>query len=276
LIDGTINTDDITPTGPDLTERGTPTMPSSTAAESLRDLHALHQRSRALRDRLASGPKTLASREQILATRHAALEQARKALKEARAQTKNREVQLQQVETRLDDLRTKLNQAKKQSDYDAIRNQMAHDNLTKSKYEDEILQALESTEAQALELATLESDYKTLEADVASLRADLEAQRGPQEAQLKDLEEAILTAEAIIPADQRDQYRRVIKQRGADAMSQVERDGNTAMCHGCYVSVTTQMLNELINAETLVFCKTCGRVLYLGEEAPSTTRRKGR
>lgn len=251
-------------------------MTSSTAAESLRDLHALHQRSRAIRDRLASGPKTLASREQILATRHAALEQARKALKDARAHSKNREVQLQQIEARIDDLRTKLNQAKKQVDYDAISNQIAHDNATKSKYEDEILGILEANEARAAELATMESDYKALEADVAQLRADLEAQRGPQESQLKELEEAIVAAEAIIPADQRDQYRRVVKQRGDDAMAQVEREGGAGMCHGCYVSVTTQMLNELINAESLVFCKTCGRVLYLGEEAPSTTRRKTR
>lgn len=251
-------------------------MPTSTAAENLRDLHALHQRSKALRDRLASGPKTLATREQIRASRHAALEEARKALKDARAHAKNREVQLQQIESRIDDLRTKLNQAKKQADYDAIRNQMAHDNLTKSKYEDEILEAFEANEARAAEVAAQESDYKALEAEVAQLRADLEAQRGPQESQLKELEDAIVAAEAIIPAEQRDQYRRVVKQRGADAMAQVEREGNTAMCHGCYVSVTTQMLNELINAETLVFCKTCGRVLYLGEEAPSTTRRNGR
>jgi predicted nucleic acid-binding Zn-ribbon protein len=251
-------------------------MPVSTVAESLRDLHALHQRSKALRDRLASGPKTLATREQVLATRRAALEQAQKALKDARATAKNREVQLQQVEARIDDLRTKLNQAKKQSDYDAIRNQIAHDNATKSKYEDEILQFMENIEAQAAELATLESDFRALEAEVARLRSDLEAQRGPQEAQLRELDEAIIAAEAIIPPDQRDQYRRVVKQRAADAMAQVERDGNTGMCHGCYVSVTAQMLNELINAESLVFCKTCGRVLYLGEETVSTTRRKGR
>ena len=251
-------------------------MSPPSAAESLRDLHALHQRSKALRDRLASGPKTLATREQVLATRRAALEQAQKALKEARAGAKNREVQLQQVESRIDDLRTKLNQAKKQSDYDAIRNQIAHDNQTKSKYEDDILQSMENVEAQSKELATMEAEFKALEAEVAKLRSDLEAQRGPQEAQLRELEAAIVAAEAIIPPDQRDQYRRVVKQRGADAMAQVERDGNSAMCHGCYVSVTAQMLNELINAQTLVFCNTCGRVLYLGEEAVSTTRRTTR
>jgi predicted nucleic acid-binding Zn-ribbon protein len=38
-------------------------------------------------------------------------------------------------------------------------------------------------------------------------------------------------------------------------------------------------MNELINAEKLVFCMTCGRILYLAEEDHPNTRRaesKGR
>ena len=42
------------------------------------------------------------------------------------------------------------------------------------------------------------------------------------------------------------------------------------------VSVTAQMMNELITAESLSFCKSCGRVLYLTEEDVPTTRRTAR
>ena len=38
-------------------------------AENLRDLHHLHQRAQALRDRLTSGPKTLAARQAALLAR---------------------------------------------------------------------------------------------------------------------------------------------------------------------------------------------------------------
>ena len=64
-----------------------------------------------------------------------------------------------------------------------------------------------------------------------------------------------------IPADQREQYLRNVKGRGADAMAFVEGGA----CSGCFVSVTTQMMNELINSHSLVFCKSCGRILYLPE-----------
>ena len=44
-------------------------------------------------------------------------------------------------------------------------------------------------------------------------------------------------------------------------------------CGGCYVTVTTQVMNELINAHNLMFCMTCGRILYLADEDHPNTRR---
>ena len=52
-------------------------------------------------------------------------------------------------------------------------------------------------------------------------------------------------------------------------MAQVE-DG---ACHGCYVAITPQMHNELINGHALVFCKTCGRILYLAEQPERNLKR---
>ena len=241
----------------------------SSTAENLRELHSLHQRARAIRDRLVSGPKTLASREAILATKQAALEQARKALKDAKAHNKNREVQLQSIEGRIDDLKIKRNSAKKQAEYDGFTNQIAHDQAAKAKVEDEILQNFDAIEAQSTELARLEAEAKQLADEVTKLRTDLDSERASQEAKLRELEAAITSAEEIIPADQRDQYRRVVKQRGADAMAAVEMEDkrrDVGACSGCYVSVTTQMLNELHHAQQLVFCKTCGRILYVVED----------
>lgn len=240
-------------------------------AKTLSELHALHQRARALRDRLTSGPKTLATREKVLASRRGELEKAQKALKDARAQAKNREGQLQSIEARIDDHKTKLNQAKKQIDYDAIRNQIAHEQATKSKIEDEILHSFEALEEQAAELAKFEADVKAVEKEVADLRASLDTNAGPMQAQLNELEQALAASEEIIPEEQKDQYRRVIKQRTSDAMAAV--DGSA--CTGCYVEVTAQMMNDLINGDKLLFCRSCGRVLYLADKGESRTRRTG-
>jgi len=241
-------------------------------AENLRELHSLHQRAKALRDRLNSGPKTLAARESVLAARRSALETAQKALKDSRAHIKTRETQLQAQQSKIEDLKVKLNQIKKQAEYDAIRNQIAHDQATAGRIEDEVLEAMGRKDERAAELAALEAETRALADEVATLRADLEAKAGPQQAQLRELEAALAAAEAIIPEDRRDQYRRVVKQRGADALAAIDDNA----CTGCNVAVTAQMMNDLINAQALVFCRTCGRLLYLAEEDQANTRRTGR
>ncbi len=241
-------------------------------ADNLRDLHSLHQRAKALRDRLASAPKTLAAREKFLNTRREALEADRKALKDAKAQVKNREGQVQSQQARTDDLRVKLNSIKKQTEYDAIRNQIALENASISKLEDAILETMTRIDEQSAAVDEVDKEVKALEAEVQALQADIQAKAAQQKVQLEELETAITEAEQIIPADQRDRYRRTVKQRGADALAIVENGA----CTGCFVSVTPQMLNDLINAESLVFCNTCGRILYLAEEDLPEHRRSGR
>ena len=244
----------------------------TTTADNLRDLHTLHQRANALRDRLASGPKTVAGRRSLVASRRASLTAEFEALKHAKGQIHNKETQARSIQARVIELRTKLNATKKQAEYDAIINQIAADNLAASKLEDEALELIGQVEATEAVLKAKAAEVDKLTADVEALAGDVESKAGPQREQLAELEHGIVAAEAIIPEDVRDQYLRVVKSRGADGMAPAEGRA----CSGCYVTITHQMMNELINAESLVFCKSCGRILYLSEEALSATRRSDR
>jgi predicted nucleic acid-binding Zn-ribbon protein len=244
----------------------------SATAEILRDLHMLHQRARALRDRLASGPKRLAARQAALATREAELEKARKGLHDAKLQLKKHEHALQAHQAKIDDLKVKLNQVKKNEEYKALQNQIAHDQAAMGKTEDEILHAYETIEAQTVALAKIEAEVKTFAQDVASLQQEIESQASAHQEQLQELESAIVSAETSIPDNDRERYRRTVRQFGADALAACD-DG---ACLGCFTAVTTQMLNHLINGDQLTFCKSCGRLLYLAEQPESTTKRKAR
>lgn len=241
-------------------------------ADNLRELHALHHRAKTIRDRLASGPKTLATRQSVLAKRQAEADALKKAIRDATVQADKKEGQLNGMRAKSDELRVKLNTIKKQVEYDAIRNQLANDNLAQSKLSEEILEARIKIEEQAESLKAQEAEVQKLAAEVAAMKADIESKAGEQQAQLAKMEAAVKEAEAFIPEEERERYDRIVKQRGADAMAEVD---NSA-CTGCYVTVTTQMMNELINGSHLTFCKSCGRVLYLPDEVVSATRRTGR
>jgi predicted nucleic acid-binding Zn-ribbon protein len=191
-------------------------------AENLRDLHQLHQRARALQDRLSSGPKTLAARQVALNARQAELETARKALQDAKIGIKKHEHSLQAVESKIDDSKVKLNQAKKNEEYKAHQNQIAHDSATKSKLEEQILQAMEVIETKTSEFAKLEADVKRFTEELAAFRKQVEEQSVAHKSQLRELETAITGAEIAIPDDFREQYRRIVSRYGADALAVCE------------------------------------------------------
>jgi uncharacterized protein len=238
-------------------------------ADYLRELHLLQQRAKALRDRLTSGPKTLAARQAALAHKAAELEQARKALQESKVQLKKHEHSLQSIDTKLDDLKIKLNQVRKNDEYKALQNQIAHDQSAKSKIEEDVLLSFETIEIKTAELKKLEDEVKKATTEVGGLKQQIDDQVLSHKTQLQELETAIVDAETGIPEEYRDRYRRIVARYGADALAACE-DG---ACHGCYTSLTPQMVNDLINGGGLSFCLSCGRLLYLAEPEVANTRR---
>ncbi|AGA25944.1 zinc ribbon domain-containing protein [Singulisphaera acidiphila] len=241
-------------------------------ADNLRELHQLHQRAKALRDRMTSGPKTLVARQAALVIRKTALEASRKAVQDSKVQLKKREHSLQAHQSKIDDLKVKLNLVKKNEEYKAIQNQIANDKAAIEKLEGEMLEDMMRIDDQAAALVTEELEFKKFEGQVAEFQTEIESQAADQKTRLEELVAAIVGAEAIIPEDLRERYRRTVKQHGADAMAFIENHA----CSGCFVSITAQMMNELINNNSLSFCKTCGRVLYLAEEDIANTRRSAR
>ena len=236
-------------------------------ADNLRDLHLLHQRAKALRDRLASGPRTLAARQAALANRQAELEAAKKALQDSKVQLKKHEHSLQSIDTKIDDFKVKLNQVKKNEEYKALQNQIAHDNTAKSKIEEDILLSYEVIETKTAEVKKVEDEVKRIATEVAAIQQQLDEQVAAHKAQLQELETAIVEAENLIPEEYREKYRRIVGRYGADALAVCEN----ASCNGCFTSLTSQMINDLINGEGLSFCLSCGRLLYLTEPEVANT-----
>lgn len=236
-------------------------MSELTAATDLKSLHLLHQRAKALRDRLESGPKTLSARLKVIDAKKKVLEDARLALKTKRSDIHKRELTVATARSRVDELRVKLNAVKKNDEYKLITNQIATDNKSISNQEDEILEVMAESEAEGAELAKLEAETKKVVEAYNKLKAEFDEKAEGFQSQLAELEAAIAESEGIIPDEDRERYMRSVKGRGADAFSAVDRAHPS--CSGCYVSVTHQGVNELMIARTLVFCKTCGRIMYL-------------
>ncbi|HOM18713.1 MAG TPA: C4-type zinc ribbon domain-containing protein, partial [Thermoguttaceae bacterium] len=73
--------------------------------------------------------------------------------------------------------------------------------------------------------------------------------------------EAELTQqEQLLSDDIREIYHRLLRQRGDEALAPVEGES----CGGCHQQVPINMISQ-IKLNQVVFCKSCGRLLYLPE-----------
>ncbi len=83
-------------------------------------------------------------------------------------------------------------------------------------------------------------------------------QRGADEADVARLEVELRNAEQQLPDNIRHAYERSVESKGPDAMSAVEDQS----CGGCYQMLTLNQYNDLKLGRT-VFCRGCGRLLYI-------------
>ncbi|MFM7130329.1 MAG: zinc ribbon domain-containing protein, partial [bacterium] len=231
----------------------------TTTANSLREIHSLHQRARAIQDRLASHPKTVAARNAIVAKREATLDQAKKELQQAKVAKGLKETQRKSVLAKIEDFSTKLLSVKKNEEYKAIQNEIALLKSQMAKLDDELIEGELDIDDRAAKIKELEAEVAKLKSDMADFQKKYDENKPADDSNLADLSRQIAEAEAIIPIEIRDSYQRVIRQRGADALAIVEEGA----CSGCFMAVTSQMVNDLINCDKLVFCRSCGRVLYM-------------
>jgi predicted nucleic acid-binding Zn-ribbon protein len=134
--------------------------------------------------------------------------------------------------------------------------------MANSVLADEILEAMEKVDNMKASVPELEHSVAKAKDDLSKLQQKVRAEEDLIRGDIRRLEAELLKAETALPDDFRELYQRVVTAKGQDGMAVVEGGS----CGGCYQQLTTNMLNE-INMGRVVLCKSCGRVLYLPENA---------
>ena len=226
---------------------------------NLAELHALHQRAQAVRDQLGSGPKLKATRQALLARAQADLEAAKQNLQREKLQQMRHETQLKSLQTRSDDLRIKLNTIKKNDEYNAILKDLQTNQTAIRLEEEKILEQMGKVETLTADVARLESELASKTREHDDFVAQLETRLAAQRVLLERFETVLVQGESVVPESGREEFRRALQRRGADAMAAVDN----MVCTGCYVQITQQSFNDLHTPNTIVLCKSCSRILYL-------------
>jgi hypothetical protein len=232
----------------------------SITAAALRELHRIHQQLAELRDRLERGPKQVRIREANVAQLEARLAEARERAKQMQMAIDRKQLDLKSGEQKVLDLRVKLNGANNNREYQSFLEQIAAAEMAGSVLSDEILEGLEKIDQLGLATKEAEKNLASGKQEMEKARQAVESSAATIRADLVRLEGELVQAEKALPADLKADYERVVRSKGADSLA-LSEDG---VCTGCGQQITLNMQNEL-KLSMLIFCRSCGRLLYLPE-----------
>ncbi len=236
-------------------------------AASLRELHRIHRQLSDLRERLERGPKQIKARQANAAAAEEKLAKAHADSKAARVAVDQKQLLLRSGEAKIFDLKNKLNTCHTNREYQALRDQILADEMANSVLSDEILEAMERGDTFKHTIAEAEQQVAKAKEDLTKLQQTVRAQEETLLGEVARLEKELREAETGLPDDLREAYQRIVKVLGEDAMAQVEGES----CGGCHKQLTPNVMSQLSMA-TVVFCKTCGRLLYLPEDRTRTKK----
>jgi len=235
--------------------------PQNVSASVLRTLHRIHRQLTDLRYRLNRGPKQLSACQAHVKRREDLLAKAQADGKAARITADGKQLQLQASEDKIKDLRLKLNAAGSNREYQALVEQIAAAEMANSVLADEILETLEKIDEFQKEIAEAEAELVKAREKSEKIHRDVSRQEPVIRSDLERLESELKESEAALPATIQEVYRRVVRQRGEDALAAVEKE----YCSGCHQHVPLNVCAEIMLSHPM-FCKSCGRLLYVPDD----------
>jgi predicted nucleic acid-binding Zn-ribbon protein len=230
-------------------------------AAILREIHRLRRHARELQDRIAQLPRLLKAQQNKAARDEESLRQAQEHLKHLKVTTHDKEVSLKTARQQIQKYEKQLEEAGSKKEYDSLKAEINSAREKAGRLEDSILETMMETEEQTAKIPELEKAVRQAKEETGRFEADQQARQGRLEEELKQATAQIGQVEATLPAGKvREEYERLMKARGDDALALVEN----RTCTACYTEITPQQQQEL-SQEYMVLCKNCGRYLYLAE-----------
>jgi predicted nucleic acid-binding Zn-ribbon protein len=224
----------------------------------LREIHRLKRFAKDLQDEIDRGPRLLRGQQTRVARQEELYKGAQDELKRLKVASHEKEVLLKATLQQIDKHERQLNEAGSKKEYDALKAEIASDKRKCSQLEDDILETLTQIDEHTAQLPLSEQAVRQAKAEYAEFEKTSEGRLASLRQQLTETERQITDVEATLPDDIRPNYARLIAARGEDSLAPVEN----RTCMACYTEITAQNANDLAQGK-FVFCKSCGRALYL-------------
>jgi predicted nucleic acid-binding Zn-ribbon protein len=239
-------------------------------AAVLREIHRLRRFARDLQSEIDRGPRVLKNQQAKVSKQEGLLQEWHDSIKKVKVAMHEKEVSLRTRHQQIAKHEKQRNEATSKKEYDALQAEIDSDRRGCQKLEDDILEDMAEIEDRTNKIPELEQNIKRAKDELAEFEKGYQERQENLAQQFSQTEVQLREVEASLPADIRQQYDRLVAAKGEEAMAAVE----IRTCSACYTEITAQNYNELI-VGLFVFCKNCGRMLYLPGN-PTTDGTDGR
>ena len=233
----------------------------SVGTEVLRTIHRIHRQLADLRERLERGPRQIRATEANVKHREEQLAKVQAEVRTMRMAADQKQLQLKGNEQKVKELNRKLNAAESNREYQILKDQIDADKMANSVLTDEILEALEKIDQSEPRIREAEQALQMARQKTESIHKEVQQQEPLIRADVERLEAELQQQEVVLPPTILEFYQRVVRHRGVDALAVI----NAGCCGGCNQQVPVNVYAEILMSHPM-FCKTCGRLLYLAED----------
>jgi uncharacterized protein len=232
----------------------------------LRELHRLRTHCKNLQDEIERLPKQVKAQQTRITQQEKVLKQTNDQITKLKLGIKDREGKIKDTHLVIGKYEKQRETVGNKKEYDAIQIEILHAKETSQKLESEALGLMEEVEQLQTKVPELEKALAQSKKELADWDKTVKERQGVLNGELQTTLAQIKQVEPGLPEETKQQYDRMVSQRGEDAMAMV----NGRTCVACYTEITAQMYNNLLSGR-FVLCKVCGRILYLPEEPAATS-----
>ena len=213
-----------------------------------------------VKNRIERSPKVLAAARLEIERRQAVLDTKLAEIKSKEVSMGLKESELKEHDARIEKLKQQqYSRGIKNKEFQALSHEIQGEKANSSFIQDEILKAMELVEAEKAEADELQAGVTAAQEAFSVQEAKVESELSDLQEQLGGLQERRDGAAEGIDTGIISRYERIMHAKEDAALSEVIG----AVCQGCYMSLTPQMILNLRSSPELVMCPTCSRMLYL-------------
>ncbi|MGF1578389.1 MAG: zinc ribbon domain-containing protein [Gemmataceae bacterium] len=232
-----------------------------TTADVLKEIHRLRRLIVDLEKKIADVPRQTKRRENDIEFHNNELNGMQETIKQLKVQASEGEKSIQSITNLIKKKRGQLGGLLSKKEFDALELEISHLEKQIGELEDKVLPLYDEITEKTDTIPGLEENLQAANAELKRYQAASQEQNEQLRAELERAREELKGTEATLPSGEfRLMYERLIRSKGEDSFAGVVKQS----CQACYNSITAQMQNELLQGK-LVFCSSCGRIIYLAE-----------